>query len=387
MFNSAADRQASEVAIRLHAQDSAGIGNELGGTPEAIQEIRQLRDELRELGVHVASMSRAVEDLRAVGQQLNEYQVSLPERLAVAMAAQARPMEPLAKPKTVANEGGLPVKSLLKLGRQGLFILGCARSGTTILTKCLNHSPEVFMLEESNFFLNGQIDDFTTFFNAMQEGWGNCRYKGTYVPPPMTAEHGPLPMLARLAQGFRYVGEKVAIGPHDYPADWARRYLNYQARYFLRAKYLLIVRVPTESIWSMHKKVPGRPMARLFETWLRSLNLSIEVYRNFPFVRVIHFEQLGPQILERMADFLGTELTLPEGMVSQRYIHSRLAEDELPAPLSEHADWCRECLAIHRELHEHTTAEALIHAGSDNEWEFLDRLQRRIALVTDQVRA
>ena len=355
------------------------------GTSEAIQEIRQLRDELRELGVHVTTISKAVEELRAVGQQLNDFQVSLPERLAAAMAAQSRPIEPLAEPSAVVNEGALPVKSLRKLGRQGLFIVGCARSGTTILTKCLNRSPEVFMLEESNFFLNGDNDDFTAFFNAMHEGWGNCRYKGTYVPPPMVAERGPLAMLARLAQRFRHVGEKVAFGPHDYPSDWARRYLDYQARYFLWARYILIVRAPTESIWSMHKKFPGRPLARLFETWLRSLTLSIEVYRNFPFVRLIHFERLGPQLMEQMAEFLGTELTLPEGMLSQQYIHSRLADDELPAPLSEHADWCRECLAIHRELRDHTTAECLLDAGTENEWEFLDRLQRKITLTTERI--
>jgi len=62
-----------------------------------------------------------------------------------------------------------------------------------------------------------------------------------------------------------------------------------------------------------------------------------------------------------------------------------LADDELPAPLSEHADWCRECLAIHRELRDHTTAECLVDAGTENEWEFLDRLQRKITLTTERI--
>jgi hypothetical protein len=295
------------------------------------------------------------------------------------------PAEPPSGPPACGHPSGLTADELAGLGSRGLFILGCARSGTSILCKCLNRSREVFMLEEASFYLSEHITDFTEHFNRMHREMGNYRYKGTYMPPAALAEAGPLATLARLSRDYRFVGEKVAIGPHDYPTDWARRFLDFQSRYFHASKYLLILRTPAESIWSMHKMFPDRPLARLFEVWLRTVDLSIEVYRNFHDVRMLFFERLSAQAIERLAEFLGVALTVPAEMFSDLYVRSHLNDGELPEPLSQQADACGECMAIYRELRDHTSAETHVYAAPDNELEFFNGLQRRIAHTLERL--
>ncbi len=120
----------------------------------------------------------------------------------------------------------------MELEKQGLFIFGSARSGTTISTKCCNRAAEVYLLEEPNFHLHEHLKDFTAFFNSMHPAMGNCRYKGTYVPPPIDPEEGCLRLLCRLGKLYRYAGEKAAIGPHEYPPNYKQIYLDFHAKYF-----------------------------------------------------------------------------------------------------------------------------------------------------------
>ncbi|HEV3006188.1 MAG TPA: hypothetical protein VGX78_17095, partial [Pirellulales bacterium] len=82
---------------------------------------------------------------------------------------------------------------------------------------------------------------------------------------------------------------------------------------------------------------------------------------------------------EGLAASLGIALKMPEGMFSDHYIHSRLDDGELPAGLSKREEWCRACLDIYRELRDHTAAETHRYAASDNELEFFNGLQWRIA--------
>ncbi|HEV3020869.1 MAG TPA: hypothetical protein VGX76_00320, partial [Pirellulales bacterium] len=101
----------------------------------------------------------------------------------------------------------------------------------------------------------------------------------------------------------------------------------------------------------------------------------------FPEVRMLFFERLGAETIERLAASLGIALEVPVGMFSDNYIHSHLDDGELPAGLSQRAEWCRACLDIYRELRDHTAAETHRYAASDNELEFFNGLQWRIALA------
>ena len=285
-----------------------------------------------------------------------------------------------------AHHDGLPpgftLKMLRRLERQSLFVVGCARSGTTALTRALNRSPELLLLEEPNLFANYGVRDFTTFFNEMHRSWGTARMKGTYVPPPLEPEIGPLPLLARLAREYRYVGGKVAFGPVDNGYNWPEAFFTYHAKHFFFARRLMIMRRPAESIWSMHKMFSDRRLPVLFETWLRSAAVCIECYRVFPEVKWLFFEDLCAEAVEKFAATIPLEIEVPPSMLDRSYHGSDVGAGELPDPLTPYAEWCAACGDIYRELRDNFCRDTLRYCGSRSEWDFFDGLQKRIAELT-----
>ncbi len=64
-----------------------------------------------------------------------------------------------------------------------LFVLGCARSGTTILQNALNDSDQVFLFGEPDFHTDPGTPDFARRYNAMHRSWSNHATKSTFCPP------------------------------------------------------------------------------------------------------------------------------------------------------------------------------------------------------------
>ncbi|HVX12978.1 MAG TPA: sulfotransferase [Pirellulales bacterium] len=265
---------------------------------------------------------------------------------------------------------GLGAESLRALEEQGLFILGAARSGTTILTRSLNRAPEILVLEEPESFLCQGIGDFSTYFNNKHTAMRNRCMKGTYLAPPHSPDSGPLATFSRLGRDYRYVGEKSAIGPHDYPVAWQRQYLDFHARYFFRSHYIYIMRTPVESIWSMHKMFPERPMPMLFEAWLRTLALSLDAYHVFPNSRAVFFDNLGSSTIERLGTWLEMSIPFLPGTFGQRYVQSAVSADQIPEALRPYAKLCQECTDLYRDLRDCFSRDELVYCGSATEWQY-----------------
>lgn len=278
-------------------------------------------------------------------------------------------------------------ETLKKCESQGLFILGSARSGTSVLAKCLNRSSEVFVLEEPDFFLHEHVQDFAAFFNAKHAAMGNTPYKGTYVSPPVVAEKGPLGLMQRLCRQYRYAGEKVAIGPHEYPPKWKQLYVDYHAKYFLRSTHFLTVRTPNETLWSMHKLFPASPIPRLIEAWLESLSVVIDTYRVCPHSYFSFFEDFGGSALLRMSQLLDVEIDVPESMLGGNHVSSRLKRGELPPALAPYEGLCRECADVYEEVRENTCRQNWTYCGSAPDWHFFAKLQHRIQALVECSRA
>jgi hypothetical protein len=346
------------------------------GTGEAVDELRGFRDQLKGAETVLGERLGAIET--SLAQCMGALETVLLDRLG-ALETVLRECGPS------AAHGGLPAESLQQLGSKGLFIHGCARSGTTILTKSLNASPDILLLEEPNFFQNQHWRDFATLFNRMHEAIGNSRYKGTYIPPPIGPEAGPLEMLWRLSAECRYVGGKVAIGPHDYPAGWQRMYLDFDTRYFSRSHRLLLVRRPAESIWSMHKMFPDRAICLMFSTWLNSLAVSLDFYRTCGNSRWVFFEDLGPPLIGRLAQLLDVPIPVARGTFSPTHIHSHLCDATLPAPLAPYAGLCGNCHALYEQLRGAISSDTMAYDGATNEWEFFDAMRRRIQQLLDRL--
>lgn len=368
--------------LKSRIQGLLGVHRLIGQLTEVNNQISALACSTREYRRETADNSHATiariavlaEAVHRMGEALDRIPVWLDSRLeALTVTATAADMREL--------------DELRSLEKQGLFILGCARSGTTILTRSLNRSPEVLLLEEPNCFLHQHLADFVGWFNRLHESMGNFCMKGTYLPPLVVPATGPIDVLLRLRGDYRYLGEKTAIGPHDYPPNWARAYLDFQGKYFLRAKYIYILRTPVEAIWSLHKMFPDRPVTRLCETWLEALALSLDAYHVFPNSRMVFFDELGEEMIDRLGHWLDLPIPILRGTFGRKYIRSALEPDDIPQPLLPLAEMCRECTALYQDLRASFSTEDFVYDGSTTEWAYFDSILRHVRKLIDKLKA
>ncbi|AUS99231.1 hypothetical protein CLI64_01825 [Nostoc sp. CENA543] len=226
------------------------------------------------------------------------------------------------------------------LSKSGLFIVGNARSGTSILCDCLNLSPDVFLLGEANLYLHYNLDNFVEFFNTQHIQFKNRRCKGTFIPSSRLPEKGGFAFLSRMHKNYKFVGEKIAFGPHGDFNNQSRQelFFHFHATYFYFSNYILIMRRPTEAIWSMLKMFPDRKLYLLFESWLRTIQIQIDVFHSFPNSYVIFFENMNNEKVLNLCSLMGINLHIPEAMFRENNKYSLLARNEIPNELSPYAD-------------------------------------------------
>jgi hypothetical protein len=256
---------------------------------------------------------------------------------------------------------GMSADDLRALGDKGLFIVGNARSGTSILLDCFNLSPEIFLLGEANVFLHHRLADFAGWFNRQHVGFKNRRGKGTYLPPPIAAESGGMAALGRMGAFHRYVGEKIAFGPHGtvQGQSYQEAFFAFHARYFYASKYFLILRVPAESIWSMAKLFPGKSPRECYECWVRSLKVQLDLLHTLPNVYMVLFEDLKAATFAMVNALLGTRIDVGAGILRDDHKRSTLASDRLPAELSSYQSLNDQCTAVYQDVRDAFSPETL----------------------------
>ena len=269
-----------------------------------------------------------------------------------------------------AGRGGFrALPGLEALARRGLFIVGNARSGTSILCRCLNCSRDVYLLEESNAYVNYARPDFPHWFNRMhREMSGNYPSKGTYLPSPPVAVDGMLPYLLWLSRHCRYVGEKVAFGPHGTFGDrpFQDVFFEFHSRFFYLSKYLIILRTPSECVWSMQKMFPRAGLSTLVESWLRSLAVGIDLYATFPDCWMLFFDRLSLEAIASVARILEIEIPVPARALNQQSQLSRLGRGETPKSLRPAADTIAACTELYEDLKAIFSAETLRYHGHED---------------------
>lgn len=297
--------------------------------------------------------------------------------------------------RAAANASGLLGADREAIERQGVFVVGCARSGTTILSDCLNVSRDVYMLQEGFFFnsareaslVGEEHFDFAKVFNERHVQYRNQRAKGTYVPTAETPDRTPLELLNRFRSRYRYVGEKLAFGPapHRFSEQWEDDFLTYQARHFYHSQYFITVRAPHETIWSMHKMFPDREFAQLFEAWLRALRTALDLYIALPNTQIFLLEWLDEGLVRRIAETLQIEIPLPRRMLGRFAQQSSLADGELIPPLRPYAEWCERCWALYAELRSALSPETMQFVEGSLQRDRVAEFRERASSLLDEV--
>lgn len=263
------------------------------------------------------------------------------------------------------------------LSEKGLFIVGNARSGTTIFCESLNVSNEIYLFQEANFFLNHARNDFVEFFNAQHEGFKNSRAKGTYIPLTGSGISG-LSLLTYLAQQYRYVGEKIAFGPKT---RFQELFFEFHAKYFLHSHYFLIIRRPDETVWSMSKMWPSYEIESLLEAWLRTVDILLQAYQFFPKAHMVFWENFSAETITRIGQMLGVEIALPEGMISKNYKYSSLERRELPGRLVPFGRFLEACDAIYAALRDSFSPNEFTYTRPEKRSDFFRDIRLRLNVL------
>ena len=194
---------------------------------------------------------------------------------------------------------------------RGLFVIGVARGGTTVLQNALNDARDIFLLGEADLHLNQESRGFASQYNAMHEAWGNQPTKSSYLPP-MLDEDGPWEAhLTRLTHLHHWVGTKIVANPGK-PAEWLDRFLAFHCARFYEAHYLFVFRHPADVLASTvaFQQMSGDAAtdAMILANYAQTLALFTRLARILPHVRALIHEDIDAQVFASLADWLGTPL-------------------------------------------------------------------------------
>jgi hypothetical protein len=204
---------------------------------------------------------------------------------------------------------------------RGLFVVGHARSGTTVLADALNTSADVYCLMEPYFYRSFDISNFAESFNGMHSGFGNPPIKGYWIPA-FGGETGRN-VVSRLRQSYRYVGEKLAFRQRekDYDPD---KFLEFAVENFARSPFVCVVRDPvkvTSSVLDLFENssfdpaIIGAVVKSQLETYLLILRLAMTV----PCCYLLVHELIDGETFAALGAHLGINLDRAIGLYVPGY--------------------------------------------------------------------
>jgi len=222
---------------------------------------------------------------------------------------------PLSKPcvqRLEKTDDSVIAEDCSNVSRQALFIIGAARSGTTILQNALNDSGDIFLFGEPCFHADSGDADFASRYNAMHRSWGNQENKSSYCPPLFKTDASWYQYLARLAETYRYVGAKIVINP-GLAEEQASQLFDFQCRHFYASHYLFTFRNPLDVLMSTLglAELNGGKIATVAEVlkgYFVVVQLFFRALRNLPHVHVIFHETVNADTFGKLETWLGVPL-------------------------------------------------------------------------------
>jgi hypothetical protein len=242
---------------------------------------------------------------------------SLPARIFEAFRNAANRREPATvDPGTTPCDGAKhePPSTLpAGIAAQGLFIIGAARTGTTILQNALNDSADIFLFGEPRFHRDPGSADFAERYNGMHRTWGNQENKSSHCPALFEEDAPWWRYLERLAGLYGHVGSKIVINPTD-AMDESRQLFDFQCRHFYMAHYIFTFRNPLDVLMSTRglAQLNGGRVASHVEV-LRGFFSVVQLYfralRNLPHVHAIFHESIDAGVFDALQNALAVPLT------------------------------------------------------------------------------
>lgn len=235
---------------------------------------------------------------------LAEQQREAFERINQAIVALAAAAPALIEPRPGPDPALFPSFE----SRRNLFVVGHARSGTSILLAALNTSPDIFLFGEANFHFHEHLTDFREWYNRLQYSFGTPHTKSHYCPELFSRSATCREYVLEMGKHYRWVGEKIAFSAasEDYGFD---SFSRYHESNFFDSRYICVARHPYATIVSnsvMFKTVDIRLTIR---SYVKTLMKIIELSSFYPNVRVLIHEAIDRKTFEKIGAFIDADLS------------------------------------------------------------------------------
>lgn len=224
-----------------------------------------------------------------------------------------------------------------------LYVVGYARSGTTILGNVLNSSPDILVFAElgAHRMVRGNLrgpalKDYLRSYNQRREReLRGFPIKGSRIHERhiggLGAEDDLDAFLNAVGTDHRYVGDKIALnmlmhdGLHD--VQIGNEFIEWKDRDI----FLLPLRRPSENLYSLQKMFPDVPvavnLAHLGAWTLFALDRFLTTSRSF----LVFHDDVGPGLVEELEELLSSRLHFP----TRRLVGLQRSDGQFPVCESE----------------------------------------------------
>jgi hypothetical protein len=235
--------------------------------------------------------------------------------------------------------------------RRCVFVIGPARSGTTVLQNALNASADFYLLGEPGFDSDNQ-PGFAARYRARQAAVGNLENKSTALPPLFEDDPPWWMWLRRLSDYHRRVGAKIAINPGGDPSHAAL--LAFQGQLFYDAAYIFIFRDPVATAVSRHRLSHASGEAAsawqdLFSNTLSVMRLYVQMAALFPNVTAFLHEDIDAGTFTRLGKGTGCDLSMAAAYYNATQVRAATQAD-VPEAAHGHAHYATEAYGLLREV-------------------------------------
>ncbi|MDE1174847.1 MAG: sulfotransferase [Parvibaculaceae bacterium] len=214
-----------------------------------------------------------------------------------------------------------------QIAERCIFILGHARSGTTILAECLNAHPDVYMTTEANFYLRGPQADFREQYNLQHAHADNQISKSSYAPA--FVPHGSSlwwEWLESAASHYSIVGDKMAFSDVHFDLCSEADFLSFFEARFYQARYLFTFRDPVQTLISTIKLLDKDPI-RAIHGWLSMVKLWADFIRIFPHTKTVILDNIGAQEIVEIGHFFNLDTSMSGALLDPREQRSHAPGD------------------------------------------------------------
>ena len=305
---------------------------------------QDLGDLLREIAQHQNDLANRIRDIGQAQTGFEQIQHALAQEISAMRTSYGR----TGPGETYASSGAAPAEypksefaTCRTMAKNAVFILGFARSSTTIVQQIVNWSHEALILGEANFHLPSDASRFRDGYNAQHVEFGNQVSKTTYAPDFVPERpHTWWQWLAEAAKHYPIVGDKMAFTAyHLTTVDRHATQAFFESRFF-DAKYIFIIREPIQALLSTAKllNVTTEDLLRPeIVAWLDFVQFWADCVRTFPNTLTLIADDIGPQTVGEIGRFLELPLSGAEQMLGDEYRNLHAVPKDL-GPLAQFKD-------------------------------------------------